>query len=91
MILAGAAAGVAASFNTPLAAIEEMSRSFEEHNSTTILMIVIIAGITSLAMLGNYSYFGHTSESLTLGREWSVVVFSGIAGGLLGAERSAVR
>lgn len=88
LILAGAAAGVAAAFNTPLAgivfAIEEMSRSFEEHNSSTILMTVIIAGITSLALLGNYSYFGHTSQSLAFGSEWGVVVVCGIAGGLLG-------
>ena len=46
LILAGSAAGVAAAFNTPLAgivfAIEEMSRSFERHNRTTILMTVII-------------------------------------------------
>ena len=88
LILAGAAAGVAAAFNTPLAgivfAIEEMSRSFEEHNSTTILMTVIIAGITSLALLGNYSYFGHTSETLEWGREWDVVIICGISGGLLG-------
>lgn len=92
LILAGAAAGVAAAFNTPLAgivfAIEEMSRSFEEHNSSTILMTVIIAGITSLALLGNYSYFGHTDESLKFGSEWSVVVFCGIAGGLLGGAFS---
>lgn len=92
LILAGGAAGVAAAFNTPLAgivfAIEEMSRSFEEHNSTTILMTVIIAGITSLALLGNYSYFGHTSESLAFGSEWSVVVICGIAGGLLGGAFS---
>lgn len=92
LILAGAAAGVAAAFNTPLAgivfAIEEMSRSFEEHNSSTILMTVIIAGITSLAMLGNYSYFGHTSESLAFGREWSVVIVCGVVGGLLGGAFS---
>ncbi|MGA8864323.1 MAG: chloride channel protein [Gallionella sp.] len=92
LILAGAAAGVAAAFNTPLAgivfAIEEMSRSFEEHNSTTILMTVIIAGIASLAILGNYSYFGHTSESMGFGKEWYVVVFCGIAGGLLGGAFS---
>jgi len=92
LILAGAAAGVAAAFNTPLAgivfAIEEMSRSFEEHNSTTILMTVIIAGITSLALLGNYSYFGHTDETLAFGKEWDVVVVCGIACGLLGGAFS---
>ena len=94
LILAGGAAGVAAAFNTPLAgivfAIEEMSRSFEEHNSSTILMTVIIAGITSLALLGNYSYFGHTSESLAFGKEWSVVVLCGILGGLLGGAFSRI-
>lgn len=94
LILAGGAAGVAAAFNTPLAgivfAIEEMGRSFEESHSTTILMTVIIAGITSLALLGNYSYFGHTSESLPFGSEWGVVVISGVAGGLLGGAFSRV-
>ena len=92
LILAGGAAGVAAAFNTPLAgivfAIEEMGRSFEEHNSATILMTVIIAGITSLALLGDYSYFGHTSASLAFGSEWGVVVICGIAGGLLGGAFS---
>ncbi len=92
LILAGAAAGVAAAFNTPLAgivfAIEEMSRSFEEHNSSTILMTVIIAGITSIALLGNYSYFGHTSETLAFGKQWNVVIACGVAGGLLGGAFS---
>ncbi|MFA6904429.1 MAG: chloride channel protein, partial [Gallionellaceae bacterium] len=92
LILAGAAAGVAAAFNTPLAgivfAIEELSRSFEEHNSSTILMTVIIAGITSLALLGNYSYFGHTSETLAFGSAWNVVIICGVAGGLLGGAFS---
>lgn len=92
LILAGAAAGVAAAFNTPLAgivfAIEEMSRSFEEHNSSTILMTVIIAGIASLALLGNYSYFGHTSETLAFGKEWDVVIICGVLCGLLGGAFS---
>ena len=92
LILAGSAAGVAAAFNTPLAgivfAIEEMGRSFEKHNSATILMAVIVAGITSLALLGNYSYFGHTSASFSFGSEWGVVIISGIAGGFLGGTFS---
>jgi len=88
LILAGGAAGVAAAFNTPLAgivfAIEEMGRSFERHNSGTILITVILAGLTSVALLGNYTYFGHTSESLSFGGEWAVVGVCGLAGGLLG-------
>lgn len=94
LILAGGAAGVAAAFNTPLAgivfAIEEMGRSFEEQHSATILLTVIIAGITSLALLGNYAYFGHTSASLAFGSAWGVVVIGGIAGGLLGGTFSRV-
>lgn len=88
LILAGGAAGVAAAFNTPLAgivfAIEEMSRSFEEHNSSTILMTVIIAGVTSLALIGNYSYFGHTGETLKFDSAWVAVIVCGVSGGLLG-------
>ncbi len=88
LILAGGAAGVAAAFNTPLAgivfAIEEMGRSFEEQHSATILMTVIVAGLTSLAILGNYAYFGHTSDALAFGREWGVVIVAGMVGGLLG-------
>ena len=62
LILAGGAAGVAAAFNTPLAgvvfAIEELAHSFESRASGTVLTAVIIAGITTLALMGNYTYFG---------------------------------
>jgi chloride channel protein, CIC family len=92
LILAGGAAGVAAAFNTPLAgivfAIEEMSRSFEKHISATILLTVIIAGITSLAIIGDYSYFGHTSDSLAFGKGWLIVIICGVAGGFLGGAFS---
>ena len=88
LILAGGAAGVAAAFNTPLAgivfAIEEMSRSFEERTSGTILTAVIIAGITSLAVIGDYPYFGHTSAVLPLDIAWIAVIVCGAGGGLAG-------
>lgn len=94
LILAGGAAGVAGAFNTPLAgivfAIEEMGRSFEQHHSSTILMTVIIAGITSLGLLGNYSYFGHTSETLEFGSDWGVVIVCGVIGGLMGGIFSRI-
>lgn len=88
LILAGSAAGVAAAFNTPLAgivfAIEEMSRSFEQRTSGLVLTAVIIAGIASLALLGNYTYFGHTGAQLEAPLDWAAVPICGVLGGLLG-------
>ena len=88
LVLAGGAAGIAAAFNTPLAgivfAIEEMSRSFEERTSGNTMTAVVIAGVVSLACLGNYSYFGHTSISLPLNLSWLAAIICGIAGGIAG-------
>jgi H+/Cl- antiporter ClcA len=87
-LLAGAAAGVAAAFNTPLAGIvfgiEEMSRSFEARTSGLIIGAVIAAGLTSLALLGDYSYFGSTAATLPFGKAWLAVLVCAIAGGLAG-------
>jgi H+/Cl- antiporter ClcA len=93
LVLAGGAAGVAAAFNTPLAgivfAIEELSHSFEARTSGTVLTAVIIAGITTLAFMGNYTYFGHTAAELDFGRGWIAVVLCSVAGGLSGGLFSA--
>jgi H+/Cl- antiporter ClcA len=93
LILAGGAAGVAAAFNTPLAgvvfAIEELSPSFEARTSGTVLTAVIIAGITTLALMGNYAYFGHTAVELDFGRGWLSVMLCGVGGGLSGGLFSA--
>ena len=89
LILAGASAGVAAAFNTPLAGIvfgiEEMSRSFEARTSGIVIGAVIAAGLTALSMQGDYTYFGTTAA--VLGRSWQgwlAVPVLGVAGGLLG-------
>jgi H+/Cl- antiporter ClcA len=88
LVLAGGAAGIAAAFNTPLAgvvfAIEELSRSFEERTSGVILTAVIVAGVTALALVGNYTYFGRTSVALSVPQMWVAVPVCGILGGLLG-------
>lgn len=88
LIIAGGAAGIAAAFNTPLAgivfAIEEMARNFEERTSGTMLTAVVLAGITAMAILGNYTYFGRSDATLALGSGWIVVPVVGILGGLLG-------
>ena len=97
LILAGGAAGVAAAFNTPLAgivfAIEEMSRSFEQRTSGTLLTGVVAAGVVSVALAGNYTYFGHTGATLPLDKAWLAVAMCGMAGGLLGGlfSRALIR
>jgi H+/Cl- antiporter ClcA/environmental stress-induced protein Ves len=90
LLLADDAAGVAAAFNTPLAgivfAVEELSRSFEERTSGAALTAVILAGVISIALVGDYSYFGHPVVEL-IPRTLSpgviaVAIVGGITGGL---------
>ncbi|HEY9000842.1 MAG TPA: chloride channel protein, partial [Mucilaginibacter sp.] len=63
MILTGAAAGLAAAFNTPLGgivfAVEELARSHISSFKTAIFTAVIIAGLTAQAFLGPYLYLGY--------------------------------
>jgi H+/Cl- antiporter ClcA len=94
LILAGAAAGVAAAFNTPLAGIvfgiEEMSRAFETRTSSLIIGAVIAAGLTSLALMGNYTYFGTSPMGLDSGIDWVAVPLCGVLGGLAGGLFSRI-
>ncbi len=93
LILAGGAAGIAAAFNTPIAgiifAIEEMSRSFEQRSSGTLLIAVIVSGVTAVALLGNYTYFGSTNAALSPGA-WALVPLCGIVGGFAGGTFSVI-
>jgi H+/Cl- antiporter ClcA len=88
LVLAGGAAGISAAFNTPLAgvvfAIEELSHSFEARTSGTVFTAVIIGGATTMALAGNYTYFGRTSAELAVGPGWAAVVLCSLVGGVLG-------
>jgi H+/Cl- antiporter ClcA len=89
LIVAGAAAGVAAAFNTPIAgiifAIEELSRTFERRTSGLVVATVVAAGSMSLVLVGNYTYFGTTAGTLHGAAAWGAIPLCGIGGGLLGA------
>ena len=85
-------AGISAAFNTPLAgimfAVEEMSRSFEERTSGTLLIAVILAGITAISILGNYTYFGTSTATTTLIEVWPAILICGVLGGFFGGSFS---
>jgi len=89
LILAGGAAGISAAFNTPLAgilfAIEEMNRNFEERSSGVLIISVVLSGITALAILGSYTYFGSSTAELPGSiSAWLAILFCAVSGGLLG-------
>jgi H+/Cl- antiporter ClcA len=62
-ILTGAAAGLAAAFNTPLGgiifAMEELAKTHIRFFRTALFSAVIIAGLTAQGLLGSYLYLGY--------------------------------
>ncbi|NHN87548.1 chloride channel protein [Acetobacter conturbans] len=94
LVLTGGAAGVAAAFNTPLAGIvfgiEELAHSFEQRTSGVMLAGVVLAGVTAIALVGNYTYFGHTDSIVPVGVSWLAVIACGLLGGVTGGSFSAI-
>jgi len=89
MIMTGAAAGLAAAFNTPLGgivfAVEELTKTHISYFKTALFTAVIIAGLTAQGLLGPYLYLGypdvtHLSGSIIFG-----VILVAIPSGLGGA------
>ncbi len=77
MIMTGAAAGLAAAFNTPLGgivfAVEELTSTHIRFFRTAIFSAVIISGLTAQGLLGPYLYLGYPKVSNP-----SVYIFVGI-------------
>jgi len=88
LIVAGGAAGMAAAFNTPLAgivfAIEQLARRFEQRTNGVLIAAIVWAGLVSLALLGNYTYFGRLVVGAVGLKVIPVVVVVGVTCGLAG-------
>jgi H+/Cl- antiporter ClcA len=90
LMVAGAAAGIAAAFNTPLGgivfALEQLSRRRNLAHSTLVIACIVLAGLVAVSVFGNLTYFGRLRvQDLA----WSllapglvVALVAGLAGGL---------
>lgn len=94
MITAGAAAGLAAAFNTPLGgvvfAIEELTKTHLSYFKTALFTAVIIAGLTAQGILGPYLYLGFPKITGITNSIFLPVLVVAVVAGLLGAYMSKI-
>ena len=94
MIIAGAAAGLAAAFNTPLGgivfAVEELSKTHISFYRTALFTGVIIAGLTAQALLGPYLYLGYPDVNNLSGYIFFIILIVAVLGGLGGSLLSRI-
>nr|WP_159871045.1 chloride channel protein [Novosphingobium sp. 9U] len=88
VMVAGGAAGVAAAFNTPLAgvtiAIEELAAAYEQRMTLLVMVAVLVSGMVSLGIAGDYTYFGVVAVGLPFQQALVIAPVAGVIGGLAG-------
>lgn len=88
-IIAGAAAGLAAAFNTPLGgivyAVEELGSQYFTRIKNNLLLAVLVSGIASQALLGSYLFIGSPTTNPYELRLLFLVVLLALITGLAGA------
>ncbi len=92
--ITGAAAGLAAAFNTPLGgivfAIEELARIHVSFFRTALFSAVIIAGLTAQSLAGPYLYLGYPDASNISKMAFAGVAVTAILTGYFGAGTAKI-
>jgi H+/Cl- antiporter ClcA len=90
MIMTGAAAGLAAAFNTPLGgvvfAVEELTRTHISYFKTALFTAVIVAGLTAQALAGPYLYLGYPDMNGFSSSIFIAVILLAVIAGLAGSS-----
>lgn len=94
MIMTGAAAGLAAAFNTPLGgivfAVEELSKTHINYFKTALFTAVIIAGLTAQTLAGSYLYLAYPkTNDVSLFVMFPIILVAGICG-ILASKLSVI-
>lgn len=94
VMIAGAASGLAAAFNTPLGgiifAIEELSKTHIKYIKSPLFVAVVIAGLTAQGFGGSYLYLGYPKTNYN---GWLVIVgiiITSIVTGYFGSKMTSV-
>ncbi len=94
MIMTGAAAGLAAAFNTPLGgivfAVEELTKTHISYFKTALFTAVIIAGLTAQGLLGPYLYLGYPDVTNLSNYIFFPLMIVAAVSGLLGSGMSKI-
>lgn len=94
MIMAGAAAGLAAAFNTPMGgivfAVEELTKTHLSYFKTALFTAVIISGLAAQGLLGPYLYLGYPDVSNLSKTIFFAIILVAIISGLLGSIMSKI-
>lgn len=90
--MTGAAAGLAAAFNTPLGgivfAVEELTKTHISYFKTALFTAIIIAGLTAQGLLGPYLYLGYPTINHLSSYIFFGVVVVAVISGLFGSGMS---
>lgn len=94
VMIAGAASGLAAAFNTPLGgiifAIEELAKTHIKYIKSPLFIAVIIAGLTAQGFGGSYLYLGYPKTNYSGWLVFVGIILTSIIAGYFGSKMCTI-